>query len=160
MQPEIHTCSETPPVDLGYAVSMVIQRFKGRSNVEVHLFRPSWDEDDYGRYPWEELIGGAVSDDRPESPVNSKNVLLETFTADESRRLMDYLQERYGDLLASIHCRVLDFPIPMDLTPLSSVQESDTVGRLDLDTIANYPLDFAVKGVYDLSRHEEIRKES
>ena len=160
MQPEIHTSTETPPVDRGYAVSMVIQRFKGHSDVEIHLFRPAWDEDDYGRYPWEELIGGAVSDDRSESPQNSKDVLLETFTADESQRLIDYLQERYGDLLASIHCRVLDFPIPMDLTPLSSIQQSGTVGRLDLDTITNYPLDFPVKGLYDLSRHEEIQKES
>jgi hypothetical protein len=159
MQPEIHTSSETPPVDLGYAVSMVIRRFKGHADVEVHLFRPFWDEDDYGRYPWEELIGGAVSEDRPESPENSKNVLLETFTAEESRQLVEYLKERYGDKLASIHCSVLDFPVPMDLTPLSSVRETGTVGRLDLDSVPNYPLDFPVKGIYDLSRHERIEEE-
>ncbi len=156
MQPEIHTDSQTPPVDRGYAVSMVIKSFKGHADVEVHLFRPTWDDEEYGSYPWEELIGGAVSEDRPESPDNSKNVILETFSAEESRQLMEYLRKRYWEKLASIHCSVLDFPVPMDLTPLSGVQTTETIGRMDLDQIPNYPLDFPVKGIYDLSRHEVI----
>ena len=159
MQPELHLDSETPPVDRGYAVSMVIRKFKGHADVEVHLFRPSWDEEDYGRYPWEELIGGAVSEDRAESPENSKDVILETFTADESQRLIDYLRHRYADRLASIRCTVLDFPVPLDLTPLSRIQVTGTVGRMDLDRIPNYSLDFPVKGIYDLSRHQRIEDE-
>jgi hypothetical protein len=157
MQPEIHTDSKTPPVDRGYAVSMVIKQFKGHADVEVHLFRPTWDEEDYGGYPWEELIGGAISDSRPEDPENSKSLILETFTAAESQRLMDYLRERYADRLASIQCHVLDFPVPLDLTPLSSIRQTDTVGRLDLDQIPNYSLDFPVKGIYDLSRHDRLQ---
>lgn len=159
MQPELHLDSETPPVDRGYAVSMVIRKFKGHADVEVHLFRPSWDEEDYGRYPWEELIGGAVSEDRAENPENSKDVILETFTADESQRLIDYLRHRYADRLACIRCTVLDFPVPLDLTPLSRIQVTGTVGRMDLDRIPNYSLDFPVKGIYDLSRHERIEDE-
>jgi len=159
MQPEIHINSGTPPIDRGHAVSMVIKRFKGHADVEVHLFRPTWDEEDYGRYPWEELIGGAVSEDRPEDPKNGKDVILETFTANESQRLIDYLRERYGDRLDSIQSLLLDFPVPLDLSPLSSIRETATVGRLDLDTIPNYPLDFPVKGIYDLSRHERIQED-
>jgi len=156
MQPEIHTDSKTPPVNRGYAVSMVIKAFKGHADVEVYLFRPFWDEEEYGAYPWEELIGGAVSEDRAEDPKNGKDVILETFSAEESERLIEYLRKRYWEKLSSIHCSVLDFPVPLDLTPLSSIQTTDTIGRMDLDKIPNYPLDFPVKGIYDLSRHERM----
>jgi len=155
MQPPIHISSETPPVDRGYAISMVIATFRGHANVEVHLFRPYWDEEEYHSYAWEELIGGAVTDDHPSRAEDAKKVILETFSADESQRLMDYLVERYGDRLSEIRCNVLEFPVPLDLVPLSSAQKTESVGKLDLNRIPNYPLDFPVRGIYDLSRHPE-----
>ena len=155
MKPQIHISSETPPVDRGYAISMVIATFRGHANVEVHLFRPTWDEGDYHSYPWEELIGGAVTDNLSSRAEDAKRVMLETFTADESQRLMDYLAERYRDRLTEIRCNVLEFPVPLDLVPLSSAQVTESVGMLELDRIPNYPLDFPVRGIYDLSRHSE-----
>ncbi len=146
--------SQSSSTDRGYAVSMIINSFKGHSNVEVHLFRPFWPPEEEEIYNWEEILGGAVSPDRPLDREKAKRVFMETFNSRESEHLMDYLWQRYGSRLASVDCAELELPVPLDLVPLCDIGETEYVGILSLDRISSYPLDFPVRGVYDLSRHD------
>jgi hypothetical protein len=145
-----------PPVDRGYVVSMVVASFKGFENVEVHLYKPRWDESEAGSFNWESLLGEPI---RPNAPVDSdgsRKVLLESFSAWERNQVLEYLQKRYSDKLESVSTSVMDFPVPLGLTPLCEVPETETIGRIHLEAVPNFELDFPVHGLYDLSRHQPI----
>ena len=159
MQPVITLPETTPPVDRGYAMSMVIDTFRGHRNVEVHLFRPHWPEEEMQKYDWLNLLGDPIKKGQEIDPLGSRKVLLETFTAEESEQLLNYLRQRYESKLSSITVTVLQFPIPLGLIPLSEMEPGETIGTLELEKIPNYPLSFPVHGLFDLRRHEPRSEE-
>jgi hypothetical protein len=163
MDIHVENLSSTPPFERAYVVSVVIRSFKGRRDVEVHLFRPADASSDGGAaegagYPWDRLLGEPVEPGR-DDPEGSRKMVLESFTRDERDRLVEYLKERYADRLEAIESRALDFPVPLGLAPLSSVPEGKSIGFIRFDAIPNYTLDFPVRGLYDLARHRPIVEE-
>ena len=144
------------PVNRAYIVTMTIKSFKGRRDVEVHLFRPTWDVEEEDAYPWDKLLGDPI-ENGPEPDINrSKKILLEAFTQDERDQLIDYLARRYASRLKNISSAPLDFPIPLGLMPLSEMPEDGDFGRIRLNQVPNYSLPFPVHGFYDLSAARPI----
>lgn len=43
------------PIDRAHALSMTIKSFKGRRDVEVHLFRHTWDPEEEEAIDWDKL---------------------------------------------------------------------------------------------------------
>ncbi len=138
----------------GYVLSMVISQFRGHKDVEVHLFRSHWEGEEESQYDWEKLLGQPLHKDQPIDPEGSRKVFLETFSQTEKKALLSYLQERYADRLSAVKANLLPLPIPIGLTPLSSVAEDERFGRIHLHKIPNYPLEFAVEGLFSLSQHK------
>ncbi len=151
----INDTDQTPPVDRGFAISMVITEFKGHKDVEVHLFRPDWRKEELDVYDWEHVLGDPIRRDKEIDPSGSRKVLIETFNASEKDIILEYLQNRYTSRLNSITASVIPFPIPMGLVPLSEIPEQKNIGIIRFDEIPNYPLSFSFHGLYDLSRHEK-----
>jgi hypothetical protein len=173
MNINVETPSSPPPVERAFVVSVTIRSFKGRRDVEVHLFRPAdassgsaagpeASDNEAGpeasAYPWERLLGEPVEPGR-DDPEGSRKMVLESFTKDERDRLVEYLKDRYADRLEAIESRALDFPVPLGLAPLSSVPEGKSIGFIRFDAIPNYTLDFPVRGLYDLARHRPLVEE-
>ncbi|MFP4213061.1 MAG: hypothetical protein ACLFRL_03020 [Desulfohalobiaceae bacterium] len=155
MQVYDQTEQNPPEIDRGYVISIVISSFKGYKDVQVHLFRPSWDAEEEEIYDWERLLSSPVSPDQPADPVGSRQVIMETFTKQEKQQVLDYLYKHYQSKLESVTARVLDFPVPIGLNPLSWVQEQGKLGKIRFDQLPNFDLDFPVQGIYDLSKHED-----
>ena len=142
-----------PPCPRCHVATICIKAFKGRKDVLVHLFRPRWkpEEEDC---PWAELVqeDGDASGGRG----NSREVVLESFTADEMDRIVEYLAGRYADRLTRIATNVLSFPLPAGLLPLRSMPEGKDIGRIRFEIVPGYPLPFTVHGLYDLSQHKPM----
>jgi len=158
MQIEILDAKHPLPIERGYVLSMVIRTFKGRRDVEVHLYRSAWPEDEMANYDWATILGGSIErkDAEPTDPEGSKKLLLEAFTLEERDMIINYLSERYASRLSKITAAPLGFPIPQGLSPLSSFPEGKTIGTVKLDKIPNYPLPFHIRGLYDLSQHRPL----
>ncbi|GAB6887299.1 hypothetical protein JCM13304A_07970 [Desulfothermus okinawensis JCM 13304] len=154
---EIISTEEQPLLDRGYVISIVITNFKQRRNVEVHLFRPSWDAEEYAQYDWPEIIGNPLPGAKEIDPISSRKVLLETFNQEEKDKIVNYLKERYKDRLKEIRVSILGLPIPLGLVGLSEIKPQGDIGIIEFEKIPNYPLDFVFHGLYNLSRHEEIK---
>ncbi|PIE69116.1 MAG: hypothetical protein CSA21_03670 [Deltaproteobacteria bacterium] len=161
MHIETREPSHPLPIDRGYVLSMTIRTFKGRRDVEVHLYRAVWDEGELHAYDWETLLGGTIEGKERASsdPDGSKKVLLEAFTRQERDQIIEYLSSRYASRLTSITASPLELPIPLGLVPLSSFPEGKTIGTIRLDKIPRYPLPFSLRGLYDLSRHKPLVEE-
>jgi len=155
MRVDILAPAHEPPVPRAYVLSMVILSFKGRRDVEVHLFRPAVDPAEAADWPWERLLGEPVAPGH-DDPAGSRRLLLEAFTADERNAVVDYLKERYQDRVSFITGQALSFPIPLGLRPLSDIPEGKTVGFIRFDKVPHYPLPFPIRGFYDLARHKPL----
>ncbi len=142
------------PVDLGHAISIVIEHYKGYDDVEVHLFKPQWDKELEEALDWDEILGSPIRDESLADPVRSRKILLETFSSQENETVLNYLKSYYESRLNSLHTRIIGYPIPKDLIPLSYIPESENIGIIRFEDNPNYPLDFPVHGVYDLSKHK------
>lgn len=143
-----------PPCPRGLVATVRIRCFKGRKDVVVHLFRPSWDPSEGGTYPWDDLIS---SDHEPITPRgNSRDVILESFTRDELEVVVRYLARRYADRLTHVTTNALEFPLPAGLLSLGSMPEGKDMGRIRFEIVPGYPLPFPVHGFYDLSQHKPM----
>lgn len=140
------------PCPRGRTAQITIKSFKGRKNVDVHLFRPTWDEDEDAHWPWEELV--EPGDDS--AMEQTREVILETFTPEELEALVQYLAERYGERLTAIRTGALPFPLPPGIRALRSMPEGKNIGRIRLEQVPGYALSFPVHGLYDLAQHEPI----
>ena len=156
MQIKVAEPDRPTPVSRAHVISIVIKSFKGRKNVDVHLFRSDWDESEKDDYDWDEILGAPDSPQKSTASDSSRQFLLEAFTEEERDQLIEYLQRRYESKISSIQSNVLSFPLPLGITPLSSVEESGDLGIMRFEKIPNYSLPFSVHGIYDLSRHEPI----
>ena len=148
MRVDDQTIGKTPDFDRGYVLSMVVANFRGRQNVEIHLFRPEWNAAEESAYTWDKLLGEPLHKDQPIDPEGSRKVFLETLSRKEKDVLLTYLQDRYADRLVSVQASLLPLPIPIGLTPLSAVAEDERFGCIHLNKVPNYPLDFPIHGLY------------
>ena len=146
---------QNPPLDRVFVVSTVIRSFKGRKDVEVHLYRPWWDQSEEKKYDWD-LFLAQLPGQTGKDMEKSRHVVMESFTALERDIIIGYLKERYSQKLRQINSAPLQFPIPGGLVPLSMMSENENHGRIKFERIPNYTLSFPVHGFYDLSAHAPI----
>lgn len=157
MEPVLDIIDGTLPIKRGYAVSMTIKSFKGRRNVEVHLFRPEWPESDLKEISAEKnLFGPPVMDEADHNPERDKQLILESFTLEERNCVIDYLKEHYSSRLSTIKSTPMDFPIPSGLPPLSSISEGKDIGLIKFEKIPHFNLPFALRGLYNLNMHKPL----
>ena len=153
----INTPASPPPCERAYSLSMVIRSFKGRRDVEVHLFRAQWDrkeesETDFSRLAeYNPATEGCVPD--------SRRVILESFTADERDLIVKYLKEQYSTRLTAIKSNPLAFPVPAGLAGFTEVQQGKDAGFIEFGKIPSYPLAFPLKGYFDLSQHPPLAED-
>lgn len=154
---QIHSTASTQPLpsERAYVMSIVIKSFKGRRDVEVHLFRPEYGEAEKSGYQWENLLGDPVEPGM-DDPEGSRKVLLEAFTKEERDAILNYLAEHYQDRVTEVHAQPMNFPIPLGLQPLSSIPEGKTIGLIKFSKLPNYDLGFELSGLYDLSQAEPL----
>ncbi|NDV19765.1 hypothetical protein GO013_10070 [Pseudodesulfovibrio sp. JC047] len=143
------------PIDRAFCLSMVIKSFKGRRNVEVHLFRARWDDSANSQTDLDSLIG-APFDPAHTDHKGSRTVILESFTDTERDLIINYLKEQYSTRLTAIRSMPLTFPVPLGLTGLSQAQVSKNIGFIEFERIPSYSLEIPLKGLYDLSQHPPI----
>ncbi|MEF3698401.1 hypothetical protein [Desulfolutivibrio sp.] len=156
MEIDIVPADNKLPVARAYSLSIVIKSFKGRKDVEVHLFRPTWDAAEEKLYDWNALMGDLLAPDLEVSLESCRRVVLEAFTEEERDQLVTYLKDRYQDRLAAIRSCSLNFPIPLGLVALSELAEGKDSGFVNFDKVLNFPLPFAVRGFFDLSQHRPL----
>lgn len=142
------------PVERAYALSMTIKSFKGRRDVEVHLFRPCWDPAEEAGYDWNALLGEPMPGSN--DPESSRKVILESFTRAERDQIVSYLKAHYVSRLEAITSAPLDFPVPRGLPPLCSLTEGKSIGFIRFEKIPHYDLPVPLRGLYDLSQHRPI----
>lgn len=150
------TPSSSPlPIDRAFCLSMVIKSFKGRRDVEVHLFRANWDDGEIKKSALDALIGAPI-DPSSTDLTSSRTVILESFTDCERDLILNYLKEQYSTRLTALHSTPLTFPVPAGLKGLSQVQAGKDIGFIEFERIPSYPLEIPLKGLYDLSQHPPI----
>lgn len=142
------------PLTLGNVISIVINYYRGYNKLEIHLFKPQWDESLEEAINWDEILGAPVRDNNFANSARSCKVLLETFTSYEKDAVLEYLNSKYQSHLNSISTQLLTKPIPKDLIPLCEIPESENIGIIRFEKIPNYTLDFPVHGLYDLSKYK------
>ncbi len=156
---EVIETQEKPQLDRGYVISIVIKNFKQHRDVDVHLFRPAWDAEEYQAYDWPDIIGNPLPGVEHIDPISSRKVLLETFTEEEKNAIVNYLKERYHDRLKSIKVGIIYLPIPLGLVALSEIEPQGEIGIIKFEEIPNYTLPFAFHGLYNLAKHPQIKGE-
>jgi hypothetical protein len=164
MNINIITPETEPPCYRAWAISMVIKAFKGRRDVEIHLFRGEWDPEEEEAYDWDALVG-SIDDVSPETaeqidPTSNRRVVLEAFTDEERDEIIDFIRTQYHDRVSEVTAMPLIFPVPPGLTPLSDVTPDKSVGLLDFRKIPAFKADIPLLGLYDLSQHKPIIEET
>jgi len=143
------------PIDRAFALSMTIKSFKGRRDVEVHLFRSAWDPEEEEAIDWDALLAQRGMSEAPEA-AGSRHVILEALTLEERDNIVAYLKEHYASRLAAIVSGVIPFPVPVGLTALSDMSEGKTIGFIHFERIPHFTLGVALRGFYDLGQHPPI----
>jgi hypothetical protein len=159
MQKEIVSALGNEPTDRIYTMYVIIRSFKGRKNVQAHLFRSDIPEaelqdtnlhqcidTDCDKYRLEPHLSGTLED--------TKQMVLESFTKKEMEAIIDYLEERYHTRLEGIFAAPLSFPVPQGTMPLASIPEGKSMGFIRFDDMPGYPLKFKFRAFYDLDQHE------
>jgi hypothetical protein len=156
MRIDIHDVNPSQlPIDRAYALSMTIKSFKGRRDVEVHLFRHSWDPEEEEAMDWDRLLAARNMGEAPEA-AGSRRVILESLTAAERNSIVDYLREHYASRLSAIDSGPIPFPVPVGLMALSEIGEGKTIGFIHFERIPHFTLGIPLRGFYDLSQHPPI----
>lgn len=143
------------PIDRALALSMTIKSFKGRRDVEVHLFRHSWDPEEEEAIDWDTLLA-AQGMSEAEEAAGSRRVVLEALTQEERDHVVDYLKEHYANRLESITSTPIPFPVPIGLMALSDMSEGKTIGFIHFERIPHFDLGIPLRGFYDLGQHPPI----
>ncbi|PKN09553.1 MAG: hypothetical protein CVU73_00965 [Deltaproteobacteria bacterium HGW-Deltaproteobacteria-8] len=155
MNIEIIQAGKDLPIDRALALSMTIKSFKGRRDVEVHLFRHSWDPEEEEAIDWDKLLATQGMSGAEEA-AGSRHVVLEALTSEERDRIVDYLKQHYAGRLAAISSMPIPFPVPIGLVALSDMSEGKTIGFIHFERIPHFDLGIALRGFYDLSQHPPI----
>ncbi|MGE4422681.1 MAG: hypothetical protein AB7D39_10320 [Pseudodesulfovibrio sp.] len=158
MDISINTPASHLPTERAYSLSMVIRSFKGRRDVEVHLFRSRWNRSEESESDYTGLIEHDASAPKTILPEGRK-VILESFTAGERDLIINYLKEQYSTRLTAINSNPLSFPVPAGLAGFTEIQPGKDAGFIEFEKIPSYPLKFPLKGYFDLSRHLPLADE-
>ncbi len=150
---------EDMPVERAYVISATIRTFKGRRNVEAHLFRTGTREEELASLEGMRLVGDPIDPANPGDPKDALRAVLEAFTKEECDAVIAYLERKYADRFTVIVACPLDLPIPQGVAPLSAIPEGKTMGFIRFDTVSGYDLPFGFRGFYDLARHEPLVNE-
>jgi hypothetical protein len=143
------------PIDRAYALSMTIKSFKGRREVDVHLFRHAWDPEEEEAIDWDKLLAAPGMSEAPEA-AGSRRVVLEALTKDERDRVVAYLKEHYANRLSAVISGPIPFPVPIGLMALSDLSEGKSIGFIHFERIPHFNLGVPLRGFYDLSQHPPI----
>ncbi len=144
------------PIKRGYAVSMIIRSFKGRREVEVHLFRPEWAAEEENEISWDNIFGSPATLDAIPNEKKDRKIILESFTLEERDQVVDYLKEHYSSRLESIFSTPMEFPVPTGMPPLSSITEGKDIGLIKFEKVPHFDLPFALRGLYNLGAHRPL----
>ena len=148
------------PLDRIYIITLTMPTFKGRRNVEAHLFKADPDEQELETLDSGKLVGKNYEEIDESLPQGTERdalqAVLEAFTAEEGNQILDYLKQRYSEQISLITVCPLELPIPLGVMPLSAIPEGRTMGFIRFDAVRDYPLPFAVHGFYDLDAHEPL----
>ena len=155
MDIQIIPAGNSVPSERAMALSMTIKSFKGRRDVEVHLFRHTWDPEEEEAMDWDKLLA-AQGMSEAEEAAGSRRVILESLTAIERDRIVAYLQEHYASRLSAIFSAPIPFPVPIGLMALSDMSEGKTVGFIHFERIPHFNLGISLRGFYDLGQHPPI----
>ncbi|MFO7728531.1 MAG: hypothetical protein R6X11_09390 [Desulfonatronovibrio sp.] len=158
MEVNIISPEQKLPLDRAFVVNVIIRSFKGRRDVEVHLYRPAWDSLEEKKYNWDLILAQSPGQMQKEMQ-NSRHVVMESFTMEERDVLVEYLRNRYSRKISLVNSAPLSFPVPQGLVPLSMMPENENYGRIRFERVPNYTLPFDVHGFYDLSVHAPILAE-
>lgn len=152
------------PLQRIYIMVATLRAFKGRRHVDVHIFRHGASEEELAALESLELVGAPDPSVPPEALQGATReaalrCMLEAFTAEESRALLEYLEQRYAEHIEKITVCPLDLPVPLGVAPLAAIPEGKSTGFIRFDAVPNYPLSFTVRGFYDLAVHEPLLTE-
>ena len=156
MQIDIVPALETLPVDRAWSMTIVIKSFKGRKDVDVHLFRPCWDALEEDVYDWNKILGDPMHPDMDADIGSGRKLVMESFTPEERDLMVTYFKERYAGKLEAIRSCPIDFPIPLGIPALCDLTEGKDMGFVLFDKIPSYTLPFPIRGFFDLSQHAPI----
>ncbi|MFV0420781.1 hypothetical protein [Oleidesulfovibrio sp.] len=156
MEVQIVPAEGNEPIDRIHVVSITIRTFKGRRDVEAHLFKSCPEPSETADYPWDKLIGAPLDPENPGAAEGVKRMVAEAFTPQERDIVVEYLQERYGSRLTCITACPLSLPVPQGVTALSDIPEGKTLGFIHFENVQNYSLPFGIKGFYDLAQHPPL----
>ena len=144
------------PIDRVFIVAATLSTFKGCRHLDVQIFRPGATDAEV-----EAIKGlGLVAPADPSVPAEvlqgateeaALRCVLESFTAEESHALVEYLEKRYADQIEKITVCPLDLPVPFGVAPLAGINEGKTTGFIRFDAVRDYPLSFPAQGFYDLA---------
>lgn len=153
------------PLERIYIITATLKNFKGRRNVEVHLFRANPDLAELESLRAMNIVGKPnnetpVGSNTPAAAEDALRTVLEAFTAEEGNVLLEYMDKRYADQFAKVVVCPLELPVPLGVVPLSAIPEGKSMGFIHLSAVRDYPLDFAVSGFYDLDAHEPTMEDS
>ena len=137
-----------------YVAVCVLKNFKGRQNVEAHLFRGSWAPKELEELRRQDLVAeNPALPDELRATASRDAVLecvLETFTREEAEKLREYLADRYSDQIARLDIGPMELPAPLGLTPLGKIPTGSASGFIEFSRARNYPLDFELRAYYEL----------
>lgn len=161
MEHVIIAASYFEPLERIYIITGTLKTFKGRRNVEVHLFRSNPDVDELESLRAMNVVGSLKDDspqgsDNPQATEDALRTVLEAFTAEEGNQVLEYLDKRYADQFSKVVVCPLEIPVPLGVVPLSSIPEGKTMGFIRMEAVRDYPLPFAVQAFYDLDLHEPL----
>ena len=144
------------PIDRVFIVAATLSTFKGCRHLDVQIFRPGATDAEV-----EAIKGlGLVAPADPSVPAEvlqgateeaALRCVLESFTAEESHALVEYLEKRYADQIEKITVCPLDLPGPFGVAPLAGIGDGKTTGFIRFDAVRDYPLPFPAYGFYDLA---------
>lgn len=147
---------EEPVYPRAYVASMRLANFKGHKDVEAHIFRYAYPEEEIGELAELDLVGP------PDAAMPAELVagatkeaalkcILEAFTREESEQLASYLKEKYEDQIVSLYIAPLNLPAPLGVGPLAEIPEGENSGFIKFDKAPGYSLPFKARAYYDLS---------
>lgn len=139
-----------------YIAAIVLANFHGKEHVEVQLFRPVIDKNELDKIRGAGYVG-KPDPDMPKQLLEGATedaaleCIMESFTIEETLKLEEYLKERYGEQIEKMTICPIELPVPLGVGPLGAIPESSSSGFINFEKAPDYPLDFPLKGYYDLA---------
>lgn len=155
MKLTIHENTENSQYDRIYIASAVLSNFKGKTNIEVQLFRTNYDSSELDMLRNRGLVTSEDTGIPKEALAGATEeaalkCLLEAFTKEECSQIAKYLEDRYGDQIKKLDFAPLSLPLPLGLGPLAELPPGEKSGFVNFDKAPGYALPFSIKGWYEL----------